>query len=351
MSSDYGYINARIRGLRSRLLERKEIEDFWNVKGIDEVIQKLRSTDYGIQLGQLSSSYEGINLIEHALRENLSFNLRKMLDFSSDEPNKLIRILLRKWDANNLKSILRGKHSGASSMEVTDSLIPAGELGKTLLNKLNETESVKHLIDTLVTWHLDIARPMNNAFKDYAMSSDLSLLEKVINEFYFTQTVESITKRDINALMTKEVFQSEIDLLNIVTALKLVKEKVRPEEGKYSFLNGGKKNFESYFIKLLGSGNVEQLCSRIPESPFGSAARNGLMQYAQSQSLSDIERALEKGLINKYVKMYYEHPLTIAIPIGYIWMKCNEVINLRIVIRAKAFDIPENFAKEQMHFV
>src|SRR4030042_61285 len=117
MSDDYGYINARIRGLRSRLLERKEIEDFWNVKGIDDVIQKLRGTDYGIQLGQLSSSYDGINLIEHALRENLSFNLRKLLDFSSDEPNKLIRILLRKWDANNLKSILRGKHSGASSME------------------------------------------------------------------------------------------------------------------------------------------------------------------------------------------------------------------------------------------
>jgi len=351
MSSDYGYINARIRGLRSKLLDRKDIESFWNVKAIDDVIQKLKGTDYGTQLGQLSSKYEGLNLIEHSMSENLSFNLRKLLDISSEEPNRLISILLKKWDSTNLKSILRGKHSGASSQEVAEALVPAGELGRTLLFKLNETDSVKHLIDTLTTWHLDIARPLNNAFKDYGISSDLSILEKVINEFYFTQTVETILGKDINSRMTKEVFQSEIDLLNIVNALKLVSEKVRPEEGKYTFLNGGKKDFESYFVRLLGSNSIEELCSRLPESPYGASARDGLMTYAQSGSLSDIERSLEKGLINMYVKMYYEYPLTIAVPIGYIWMKCNEVINLRIVIRAKAFDIPETIAKEQMHFV
>jgi len=156
MSSDYGYINARVRGLRSRLLDRKAIEDFWNAKGIDDVIQKLKGTDFGLQLDQLSSTYSGLALIEHALSENLSLNLRKMLDFSSGEPNRLIKILLRKWDANNLKSLLRGKHSGATSQEVADALVPAGELGRTLLYRLNETENVKHLIDTLVTWHIDI---------------------------------------------------------------------------------------------------------------------------------------------------------------------------------------------------
>ena len=86
-------------------------------------------------------------------------------------------------------------------------------------------------------------------------------------------------------------------------------------------------------MRLLGSNSIEDLCTKFPETPFGVAARDGLMKYAQSRSLSDIERSLEKGLINMYVKMYYEHPLTIAIPIGYIWMKCNEVINLRIAIR------------------
>jgi len=173
----------------------------------------------------------------------------------------------------------------------------------------------------------------------------------VINEFYFTKTVETITGNDINSRMTREVFQSEIDLLNLVTALKLVKEKVKPEEGIYSFLNGGKKDFRNYFVRLLSSKNIEELCARFPETPFGAGARDGLMRYSQTQSLSDVERSLEKSLINKYVKMYYAHPLTIAVPIGYIWMKCNEVINLRIVIRARAFDIPESIAKEQMHFV
>ena len=51
MSDEYGYINARIRGLRSRLLDRKVIEDFWNVKGMDDVLQKLKGTDYGLQFG------------------------------------------------------------------------------------------------------------------------------------------------------------------------------------------------------------------------------------------------------------------------------------------------------------
>jgi V/A-type H+-transporting ATPase subunit C len=39
--------------------------------------------------------------------------------------------------------------------------------------------------------------------------------------------------------------------------------------------------------------------------------------------------------------MFFRDPLSIAMAVGYLWAKYNEVTNLRIIARCRLADIPE----------
>jgi V/A-type H+-transporting ATPase subunit C len=40
-----------------------------------------------------------------------------------------------------------------------------------------------------------------------------------------------------------------------------------------------------------------------------------------------------------------------AIPIGYIWAKQNEITNIRIIARSKTADVPEKQIREELIYV
>ena len=60
---------------------------------------------------------------------------------------------------------------------------------------------------------------------------------------------------------------------------------------------------------------------------------------------------LDRYLIRRGISRFLGDPLSIAIPIGYIWAKYNEVTNIRIIARCKTADVPEKELRGELVYV
>ena len=67
--------------------------------------------------------------------------------------------------------------------------------------------------------------------------------------------------------------------------------------------------------------------------------------------ISVFEKELEKYLIKRGISRFLGDPLSIAIAVGYIWAKYNEIANVRIIARCKTADIPEKELRGELVYV
>jgi V/A-type H+-transporting ATPase subunit C len=88
-------------------------------------------------------------------------------------------------------------------------------------------------------------------------------------------------------------------------------------------------------VDLAAASDVEAMIGRLAEAPYGYALRQRLEQYRQDRDATVLERALEKMLTLKGIRMFHRDPLTIGMAIGYLWMKTTEAANLRFIAQGK----------------
>ena len=87
------------------------------------------------------------------------------------------------------------------------------------------------------------------------------------------------------------------------------------------------------------------------ESYFRRAIDKGILAFGESRRLSVMERFLEIEIVEAGCKMFRADPLGIGVPIGYIWRKYNEFMNLRILLRNNSFGKPAPATREEIFFV
>ena len=74
-------------------------------------------------------------------------------------------------------------------------------------------------------------------------------------------------------------------------------------------------------------------------------------EVLKAGKISVLEKELEKYLIKLGISRFLGDPLSIAIPIAYIWAKYNEITNIRIIARCKTADVPEKELRGELVYV
>ncbi len=393
--SDYGYINARVRGMKSHLLDRGFYERLIKIEDLHSIISELERTPYKAELDEcVARDQLELLAIDEALKRNLARTFRKMLSFMKDQPKRLTGVLLARWDLHNLKSILRGKHIGATEEEIQKSLIPAGDIGIPFLAELAKQPDVKSTIDLMITWDLPYAKPLKKSLPAYlkAMKSkslsladdeavaehgaiseidsveeSLSILEAALEKFYYRFALKNTREESLNCRIVRELIIAQIDITNVLTLLQIqhidfnreygfIKEdaeraeRIREKKRELFIPKGKELTFEE-FLALSEIGEIEGVVAALSNKSYGSALQQVLPRFYDSGSLAILQRKMEELALQKGLEMYRKGPLTMGIIAGYVWAKFNEVVNLRIIIRGKAIGMLERRIREELLLV
>ncbi|NTW92103.1 MAG: ATP synthase A1 subunit C, partial [Methanoregulaceae archaeon] len=138
----YVYVCTRLRVRKSKLIPREEYLRLLNM-GIPEITRFIEETQYKKEIDELASSFHGIDLLELALSWNLAKEYQSIQDITPGVLKRFTQSYLRKWDIQNVLTILRGKAQGMKAGKIREILVPAGELDKTFLDRLLNEDSLE----------------------------------------------------------------------------------------------------------------------------------------------------------------------------------------------------------------
>lgn len=332
-SVKYAYIVARVRAMKGKLIPKEMYPKFLNME-IPEITRFLGESEYKSDVDELGKKYKGTDLFEHALNQNLALTYRKLIEVSQDEANYIITEYLRYWDVWNIKTILRGKFSGASEDEILEDVVSAGQLRYRDLLEIIKIGTIEGVIAALSK------TPYYPALSGY--KGVLADIENNLDKLYYASIIKAGDSSQDKFLL--KFIRTEIDLKNLKILLRMKRAGMERDEILKVLIPGGLELKQTQFARLAAL-------------PFPEFVR-ALEEYSYWKTISDIsgdltsliniETRLDKYALVNITRISYYYPLSILPVLDYIVSKKLEVDNLRIIVRGKETKLPEEIIKSHL---
>ncbi|MFC6905632.1 V-type ATP synthase subunit C [Halalkalicoccus tibetensis] len=345
-SSNPEYVNARVRARRAALFDDEEYRKLVRM-GPSEIARFMEETEYDEEINALGARHSGVDLIEYALHTNLAKHFDDLLRWAEGRLYEFIANYLRKFDAWNVKTIIRGIYADADHEEIESDLIRAGEFSDRELDRLLEANSIEQVVEGL---HGTIfEEPLQRAYEDYEETDTLVPLENATDRTYYEHILDNVGRvshePDDPVAQYVEFLQAEIDFRNARNALRLARTGADIDPGEY-FIEGGTL-FEQREMSGLVA-NRDELLGRIEESKYGSRLADPLTQLREAESLIAFEHALDTALSAYADRLANRYPMTVASVLSYILAKEREVDNIRAIARGREAGLSEEEITEEL---
>ncbi|MFB6125170.1 MAG: V-type ATP synthase subunit C [Halanaeroarchaeum sp.] len=326
-AANYEYVVARVRHRRASLLGEEEYRKLLRM-GPGEIARFMEETEYEEEMNALGARYDGVDLIEFALRENVGKHFDDLLRWSSGQLYDLVARYLRKFDAWNAKTILRGKYSDAPEEEIREDLIDAGEFDGALIESLLKADSIETVVELLDDTML--GRGLEAAYEEYEQTGLLVPLENAIDRAYYEALAGEIGRGGHAVRLYERFLEAEIDFRNIRNVLRIQRSGADIDPAEY-YIAGGSL-FDEGELRAL-AGNREELVARLRDSRYGDELEEALDDLESAESLVGFERALDAALVAYSDYLSHVYPLSVCPVLAYVLAKEREVDNIRAIAR------------------
>ena len=333
MSRDLGYINARVRGMKSKLLGPSFTQAALEGTDFRAFLSTLTQSPYMREVEEAQARYDGLAVVDSAVARNFYGTARSLLSFSDGKPRELIGLLLLRYDLANIKAIARGKHAGKEADEIRGSLFPAGELKPALLEEAAAAADIASAAQVIAFSKNELGRAFLKAARRYQDDKDLYALELALDKAYF----EALSSRadEVGApAELKRHFQREIDATNLLTALKLRGRGVDRD----LFVPGGKEVPATLFDAIMLEGG---------EGALQALATTSFAAVASAGDLNQAEGAV-RAVLDRSAKRLAADPLGIGVVVDFLRRKEAEAAKVRLLARGKYYGVPRAALEKEL---
>lgn len=355
--TDYDYGNARLRAMKSRLLSRRELEVLAETGSLQGLIAALTKTAYQKTIEAALTRSTGMDCIDEALRNDLTNTIGKISSFYHEETQKMIALVLRTYDINNLKTILRGLSKNVSSGEIIAVLLPVGELKIGTLRELARLNNPREAIDLMASQSLPFAAPLLK-LRAERPGAETFEMELALDQWHYREAQLTLRSEAEEGPLSYAL-DLNIDLANVLTVLRFVHN---PREREVLQGKLGSEDVAPLFIKAgripietLTTASRQDAVSSAVESfagtSFESALRAGVETYTRSNRLSDIEKQLRHYRLEQLAWLIQKDPLGIGVVLGYIALKVNEIGNIRWIAQEINLDLKAEAIQAELETV
>jgi len=338
---ELSYLNARIKAWKGRLLDRETYERLINAKDIHALINHLKEGVYARDIEISAARYTGErDILEGALKGNLIRTFKDLRDYAHDNARGLLRVIFSVWEVYNLKTILRARHGGIPPDESISVLMPAGDMDEPALKELNQQKDISGVANLLSTWGSPYAAPIKAAIPKYIRERHLILIELSLDRFLQGRCLSAaMAASGANRKIIEEFVRERIDGINISMLLKQLRDEAMPVGiGEY-FLEGGEWIDKGRFLKIAMIRDGGEFLRALADA-VGDRRWRDAVSSAEHENVFFLEEQIEDLSRRNLCRLAIIEPLSIALAICFVYTKIREIKNLRLIVRAKVFNMP-----------
>ncbi|MCC7448708.1 MAG: V-type ATPase subunit [Anaerolineae bacterium] len=354
--ADYDYGNARLHAMRARLLSWAAMEALAETSPIPALIAALLKTPYRTSVETALTHTTGMASVTEALHLDLIEQVRNVRRFYGGEAQEQVALVLRRYDVHNLKAILRGNSKGAPSDEISNALLPLGDLTDAVLDRLAQAPDARAVIDTLATMRLPMAQPLLKLRAEHP-GAGTAEMELALDRWYFETARQQLGKGRNNIL--RAAFDLDADVINILAALRFAHA---PLERQMLQIALGTTRLRDVFVapgrlpldQLAAVGQqdaVPPAVDLLAATPYEAPLRTALALYQQSNRLSVFEKQLADYRLRRMAALFGQDPLGIGVLLGYLALKLAEIGNIRWVAQGINLGLKADAIKAELAVV
>jgi V/A-type H+/Na+-transporting ATPase subunit C len=335
-SAPYIYICTRMRVRKTTLLPREEYMRMLNMS-LPEIIRFIGETDYKQEIDELGATFKGIDLIEVALSWNLAKEYQKILEITPGNLKQFTQAYLRRWDIQNVLTLLRGRMQGEKAGKIKEVLIPAGSLDREILDRLLAEDSADKIVESLKAYRM---YPLVFA-REYPLakeSGSLSRLENALYKQFYEEIIAEAKSGIKGGNLFLEFIRLEIDIKNVKTLFRLHADTAIEDAGEM-FISGGVLT-SSDFASLNSIHNRNEFIDLLKTKIQHKVLLTLLEELRSEKTMHDVETRLTRVQLEQMERMSKRNPISIHPILVYLEKKKYEVFNLRALARGKESKLP-----------
>lgn len=327
----YPYVNARVRAMRSKLLSSNEYNKARNMS-LAEINEFLQQNAYRDAINEYANEYDGADLLEIALRQNLANTYRKLIDISPETVQTLLSAYFQKFDVENIKILCRDKLNNKET-NLSGLLVPTDQFDEQDLKTMQD-QSVEEILAQVT---LGEDEPVSAVLTDL---TDLEAIEQELDRRYYERLQETADRLPKDGNRFQEFLALELERRNIGVILRMLRHEYDRQDIEDELIPMPAAADQGLIETLLGSENYEEALETLKQDDIGS--------FIENDDLAQVERALDRYKLDQGTTMLHKHPLSINPILGYMISKEAEIENLRIIMQAKRTGLDDQFIEDNI---
>jgi vacuolar-type H+-ATPase subunit C/Vma6 len=344
-AKEYGLVNTRIRGKKSRFLTVGDFERFLQSDDFDEFIKLLEATAYGPILRE--EFPEGVphpDELAILLSKDFVQVITTLIKSLSGKVRSFMETYMNMVTSENLKSIIRGVHVGLDKEEILRFAVPLTPNQDQEFKFLIQADSVEELI-TRIPFD-DLREVLISHLPVYKEFDSTAVFEVAIEEWYLNtvkEELENFPKSDQNRVM--EILETRVLLQNTLSILRALDLNLESEITKISMIHLTTKT-DALMERMLKRKTWEEVLSELSKTKFSRIGNQIQRLYEEENDLAEVEILIEDYQAQQIKKQLSGFPFHLGIIVGFISMKFYEIRNIRsIAVGLEKGESPDEIRK------
>ncbi len=322
-------------------------------KDLEDIFSFLLNTAYGEEIASTCGDKVEPSLLEEALFQNYAKTFNKLLKYSSKYIENLLMSVLHKFDALNLKTMLRMVQAGMNVNDILQHIIPLGMYDRKKCQEiLTDINSISDIIGSLQDQ--DFGFILAETFKVQEIIGDLSPLEAALDKEVFKGILKEIKNLDgRDKKIATNILGIEIDALNIKIILKYKMLNTDYEDIKKNLMPRAlidEKTLESAFKEPDIKSTLQRLLKSVETMHQVYQTIFTKLVRESDSPISRLEFILEKAPLEmsffelKKNMRYYN----IGYILAFLNVKWAEIKNLISIINAMARNVDADQTRDSL---
>lgn len=330
---NYPYVTARVRAMKTHLLPEEEYPKLI-ARDVHEIARSLEEGRYKEEIHDLASELSGAQLIERATQRQMADEFQRILSWCEGEPEDLLGLYFERFTVENLKTLLRGARTGASSEEVEAALVPAGLIEAQAWEAAARAATLEECLDAL-------PRTRYTGLLEEMQEEPLPRIENALDRAYYERLVDAVEPRDRANEAFLRFLRQEVDEIN----LKLIFRSKHAGIEIKALVAGGRE-IDEELARRVQSAAWEEIGPILDETSYGDELKEALEAYQATRDLNVLTGAIEHLHLEEASEFGHLYPLSILPIVDYVLRKRLEVDRLRMIAFGKQNDLPREDIEE-----
>lgn len=328
-ANEYGFVNARIRGMKSRFLSVGTYESLLQAKSYEDFIKILSSTYYGQVISRESSTSiptpEDLALILSKDFAEVSTNLSRSI---TGKVQAFTKTYLEMFLAESIKSIIRGVHVGLDRDEILRFSAPLSPEQADQFSMLVDAGSVSKLIDLIPIRDMKVA--LLTKLPKYEEFDSTAPLEVALEEWYLKKVLVALKefkKDDQNRVL--DLLVTRVVLRNVLTMLRALILQLGSSAIEQSLVRFALTRELTESLKTASTWR--DVFSKLDSTRYSQLSGRLARLYEENNDLAEIELAIEDYIAQRVKLQLTAFPFHLGTLTGFFNLKFYEIRNIRSI--------------------